>query len=291
MDTFELELHCDGLMQRDEEESYDDEAQSKETIPDRFRLSQATSPISKQPALDPKAFVQQSGTSADTVYFNLEIMELMDMDPSTLYIEFTMEYPESWRPLEGTHPVLSGCTQRSESKFSLKDGRLQAYFGFPLDLEFQRDVFPDTSTQDLQTLVLFMHIKSCDRWQRHTSQGYAFIRLGHEPGFMETEVPVWRPRTRHPDALRSFFIGHSSELEDPVWWHLRDAKDKLVNKFGGRIETVGSVKVKMQCMELRRQQGNGQVKRYWNSDGNIFMADIEGALERARMRLLQLKQE
>lgn len=145
------------------------------------------------------------------------------------------------------YPHLRSCTQRAEPSFPSWTNPVETHFGFPFQFELLYD--RETSTNELDVPLLFFHVRSFDGYQRQSTEGYGFVRLPLLSGQQDLEVQLWKPQSSTADAMRAFFVGFGTELEDPLFLDVHH-RDKILNKFGGRIQGVGRLRLKLQTLKL-----------------------------------------
>lgn len=61
---------------------------------------------------------------------------------------------------------------------------------------------------------VFFKIVSVDFRDRHTIEGYGFIRISQKPGCFVHHLETWKPAVEFDSKLTNFLVGGCPELDD-----------------------------------------------------------------------------
>lgn len=93
----------------------------------------------------------------------------------------------------------------------------------------------------------FPQVCTIDGWNRYTCEGYAWLSLTDRvPGSDTCYLTTWKPMASMRGRQQEYFIGGSAELEDLTYLTKpggAGGSNRLLNKYGFRTETAGSIKV------------------------------------------------
>lgn len=201
--------------------------------------------------LPPKAYDSR-------VLLNLEIVSASGFAADSLYIQYEVVLPsDDWiiDPDSRSLQCLRGATQtsklrhRSLAKIGDCDStRSTAHFGFPVELVF----LTQKHSPARKPLYVNIQIFSRDRWERVFVQGYSTVELPSTSGFHELTVQTWKPVGSVTSQVQNFFIGGSNQLLDHQKIALSGLDSSFASKFGFKTETSGSIRLRVNIMELRR---------------------------------------
>ncbi|KAI8915205.1 ciliary basal body-associated, B9 protein-domain-containing protein [Powellomyces hirtus] len=204
-----------------------------------------------------------------------------------IYIRYVLSLPQGWTT-DDEHAgsqaqALASTTQVARATY--RQGVGKSGFGYPLEwVVMKRD-----KPKEWPTLYITVH--SVDSWDRHRVEGYGYIPIPREHGHYEFNISTWRPIGDLKTRLREFFLGGSPELEDLSYITIPGGSGKIVNKFGCRVESSGSVKIRLDVVQ---QADIYQVKAV-GKDSNVHFGKgdiqaISDALARARARVKALQE-
>eukprot|EP00775_Hariotina_reticulata_P010980 gene10980-11135_t len=145
---------------------------------------------------------------------------------------------------------------------------------------------------------LLLQVKTYDLWDRSTTEGYGWLQLDcSTSGSGIRYVDTWRPLGTRRDQQAAFFIGGSEELADLSYVALPQGhKGRVLNKYGYKTETSGSVKVRIHSIIQAGADGGTSPRKTAANRGQAAAAarqrrelSLAVVLERARSRLQEAR--
>ncbi|KAL5032105.1 hypothetical protein BDV3_000702 [Batrachochytrium dendrobatidis] len=134
---------------------------------------------------------------------------------------------------------------------------------------------------------LLIKVTSVDSKDRHIIQGYGAMPIPDQPGYYQETLPTWCPEQSPMHKMKSFFLGGSPELQDLKYIRDTDIKSKVVNKYGFKTRTSGSLNIRMSVSRQHSLEPYGETSTVGQSDKE--RSEHSDVLLRARARLEALK--
>ncbi|KAI8903565.1 ciliary basal body-associated, B9 protein-domain-containing protein, partial [Gorgonomyces haynaldii] len=200
---------------------------------------------------------------------------------NSLYIHYDIHLPSHSRTdPEYPNSVLHGNTQIGSCVPMMHSHLREHRLGLPFEL----NIVTNAEIFDMPTI--YLKVVSVDVWDRHCVIGYCYLKLEHEPGSYQKELPTWKPMLSVESRLKSYFIGGGPELdnyEDVVLVQ----PGQVANRYGFQTETSGSVVLRYNIVRQTNVQDTlvGQMR----NDPKGLVLKMTEILHRAKQRLDMLK--
>jgi hypothetical protein len=144
-----------------------------------------------------------------------EIVSTEHFGVDRMYLEYTMHFPEEWKPDPSVSPKMTTCTsQVALSTIQTSTNTEVTYFGLPFEYHFL------TKETDPTPCSLYFKIKSVDMWNRQAVIGYGSTKFPTNSTTDEIHVRCWKPVHQSYHTMKTFFLGGCPELQDIKFYEM-----------------------------------------------------------------------
>ncbi|KAH6581481.1 hypothetical protein BASA50_005142 [Batrachochytrium salamandrivorans] len=162
-----------------------------------------------------------------------------------------------WIYAEYTLDASDGCafTKESQTKGISQVAQVKLDSGVSFSLPFEAILMCPEEEADVEIhAVVLLKIRAVDSWDRHTVVGYGAVRIPSQPGHYRQEVGTWCHVPPPINKMTSFFLGGSPDIQDLTYLRDVSLQTKVVNKYGFKTETSGSLQIRMDISKQHRKE-------------------------------------
>eukprot|EP00742_Colponemidia_sp_Colp-10_P007445 GILJ01008017.1.p1 GENE.GILJ01008017.1~~GILJ01008017.1.p1 ORF type:complete len:482 (+),score=52.76 GILJ01008017.1:268-1713(+) len=187
-----------------------------------------------------------------------ELVSAKNFEGHNLYCMYDIHLPHGWSWGRGKRPTSNSVTSCAQvtADVESQDGGPIAFFGHPFEMDVvAREAF------DLSWPKVFLHVHSCDMWDRHRLEGYGFVDVPNTPGSHSVTISTWRPEGTIREEMFSYFVGGSVQLEDLRSVGLAAVHDaehgstRPVNRYAVKTVAAGAVTFRFHVITQRSTMG------------------------------------
>ena len=186
----------------------------------------------------------------------LEVVKASGFEADQLYIHYEVRLPprDEWTWVNAdkrnlTERAIEGVSQTVKTRVD-QHGKVVAHFCFPIELELLY-CNQTPSEEPFRVPQLLIQVKSRDRWERHRTEGYGFIRIAAKAGTYSRIVKTWKVGGSIRQKLAEHLIGGALHLDNPMYAAVPElSKDgSFLNRYGFHSDPSGSVEIRMNVMK------------------------------------------
>lgn len=181
-----------------------------------------------------------------------EVVSASQFEYSNLYIRLLIDLPPGFQRISESEP-LPFVTQISRTTSTGNDDAV-AKFAYPFELELECTEPRDDDEIGLGAPRILYQVNSLDYFERHRTEGYGHVTMPLKSGSVELNCTSWRPvGTPVTSTMSRFFLGGSTELEDPTYVGIPQHHPKVLSRIGMSTITTGNVKIRLNVIKQTRK--------------------------------------
>mmetsp|Transcript_807 Transcript_807/g.988 ORF Transcript_807/g.988 Transcript_807/m.988 type:complete len:247 (-) Transcript_807:202-942(-) len=97
---------------------------------------------------------------------------------------------------------------------------------------------------------LFFQVKSRDSWERHRTEGYAYVNVPMEAGTYDFSLRTWKVGGSIRQKSSEYFIGGALQLDKASYTAIPyEQQGPFLNRYGFNSETSGSIRIKLNIVK------------------------------------------